>query len=82
MANCDITLSLPEDLLKQARIIAAKRDTSVSRMIADTLKEIVEHETGYERARQRNTERLEKGFYLGTGGKVNWARDDLHDRRL
>lgn len=82
MANRNITLSLPEELLKQARIIAVKRDTSVSRMVADTLQEIVERETGYEQARQRSIARLEKGFHLGTGGKASWTRDELHDRRL
>ena len=82
MANRNITLSLPEETLKQARLIAAKRDTSVSRMVADTLKEIVERETGYEQARQRSIARLEKGFHLGTAGKATWTRDELHDRRL
>lgn len=82
MANRNITLSLPEELLKQARIVAAKRDMSVSRLVADTLKEIVERESGYEEARQRSIERLEKGFHLGTGGKIRWTRDELHDRRF
>jgi predicted transcriptional regulator len=81
MATRNITLSLPEELLKQARIIAAKRDTSVSRMVSDTLQEIVERETGYEQARQRSISRLEKGFHLGTGGKASWTRDEVHDRR-
>ncbi len=82
MATRNITLSLPEDLLKQARVIAAKRDTSVSRMVADTLREIVERESGYEQARQRSISRLEKGIHLGTAGKARWTRDELHDRRL
>ena len=60
MANRNITLSLPEDLLKQARIIAAECDTSVSRLVADALKEIVERRTGYEQARRRSIARLEK----------------------
>lgn len=80
MANRNITLSLSEDLLKEARIIAVKRGTSVSRLVADTLKGIVERETGYEQARKRSIARLEKGFHLGTGGKASWTRDDLHER--
>lgn len=80
MANRNITLSLPEELLRQAKVIAIKRDTSVSRMVADTLKEIVERETGYERARERSLARLEQGFHLGTGGKASWTRDELHER--
>lgn len=80
MANRNITLSLPEELVKQARIVAAKRDTSVSQLVADMLKEIVERETGFERARQRSLARLEKGFHLGTGGQTSWTRDELHER--
>ena len=82
MANRNITLSLPEDILKEARIIAAERDTSVSRLVADALKEIVERKTGYQQARRRSIARLEKGFHLGTDGRVRWTRDELHDRRF
>lgn len=82
MANRNITLSLPEDLLKQARVIAAKRDTSVSRLVADTLREIVERESGYEEARREYMAIVDQGFDLGGKGKVRYTRDELHDRRL
>lgn len=82
MANRNITLSLPEETLKQARIIAAERDTSVSRMVADALKEIVERETGYEQARREFMALVEQGFDLGGKGEVRYTRDELHDRRL
>ncbi len=39
MANQDINLSLPEDDLREARILAARRGTSVSQLLARMLRE-------------------------------------------
>lgn len=44
------------------------------------LVEIVEKEEGYEEARQQHLAILEQGFDLGTQGKINWSRDELHER--
>ena len=38
----NITLSLEKDLLRKARILAAKKSTSISRLIADELATIVQ----------------------------------------
>ena len=46
MSNQNITLSLPEEDLRAARILAASRGTSVSHLLAWMLKELVEQETG------------------------------------
>jgi hypothetical protein len=80
MANQNITLSLPEEDLREARILAARRGTSVSQLLAHVLREIVERETGYDAAKERNLARLHEGADLGTGGRITWSRDDLHDR--
>lgn len=76
----NVTLALPADLLRSARILAVQRDTSVSRLLADVLKELVEVESGYALARQRSMARLEQGLALGTNGRVEWRRNDLHER--
>ena len=76
----NVTLALPADLLRRARILAVQRDTSVSRLLADVLEELVETENGYALARQRSLARLEQGFGLGTNGRVEWRRNDLHER--
>ncbi len=76
----NITLSLPSEELKRVRILAAQRGTSVSRLLADTLRDLVEREEGYSAARRRNQRRLRQGFVLGTRGDSSWARDDLHAR--
>jgi hypothetical protein len=80
MANQNITLSLPEEDLREARILAARRGTSVSQLLARMLRETVERETGYDAARERSLALLHQGADLGTGGRITWSRDDLHER--
>lgn len=80
VSNQNITLSLPEEDLREARILAASRGTSVSQLLARMLRELVEQETGYARARDRSLARLREGMDLGTGGHIAWSRDDIHER--
>ena len=80
MANQNITLSLPEEDLREARILAARRGTSVSQLLAGVLRETVEREMGYDAAKQRSLALLREGADLGTDGRVTWSRDDLHER--
>jgi len=80
MTNQNITLSLPEEDLREARILAARRGTSVSQMLARMLRDLVEQESGYARARDRSLARLHQGMDLGTNGHVGWSRDSIHER--
>jgi hypothetical protein len=80
VSNQNITLSLPEEDLREARILAASRGTSVSQLLARMLKELIEQETGYTRARNRSLARLREGMDLGTGGHIGWSRDSVHER--
>jgi hypothetical protein len=80
MANQNITLSLPEEDLREARILAARRGTSVSQLLARMLRETVERETGYDDAREHSLALLNQGIDLGTSGHVTWSRDELHER--
>ena len=74
----NITLKLDSDVLKEARVLAAERGSSVSRLLSEKLEELVSDAKGYERARKRATARLRVGFDLG------WtrprSRDELHER--
>jgi hypothetical protein len=63
-----------------ARILAARRGTSVSQLLARLLREMVERETGHDAARQHDLARLREGTDLGTGGRITWSRDSLHER--
>ena len=80
MANQNITLSLPEEALREARMLAARRGTSVSQLLARMLADLVEQENGYAGARERSLSRLRDAADLGTGGQVTWSRDSVHER--
>jgi hypothetical protein len=74
----NLTLSVDSTLLRDAKVLAARRGTSVSRLMADQLEELVRRDLGYERARQRALARLEHGFDLGWTPPT--SRDELHER--
>ena len=80
MANRNITLSLPEEDLREARVLAARRGTSISQLLARMLRETVERETGYDAAKDHSLAILREGMDLGTGGRMTWTRDALHER--
>jgi len=80
METRNITLSLPDRVLREAKIIAAQKGTSVSALVASALTELVERESGYAAARERSLTRMRQGLDLGTGGQIDWSRDELHER--
>lgn len=76
----NITLALPERLLRDIKILAAERHTSVSRLLTETMELLVSRQAGFERAKKRSMRRLRAGHDLGTKGRAGWTRDDLHAR--
>lgn len=80
MENRNITLSLPDEVLREAKVVAARRGTSLSALLAGALTELVERESGYAAAKARSLASLGKGRDLGTGGTIRWGRDELHER--
>jgi uncharacterized radical SAM superfamily protein len=80
MEKQNVTLSIPKALLKQAKLIAARQDKSLSQLLKESLEEKVREELDYGKARKRQLQHLRKGLDLGSMGKVKAARDDLHAR--
>lgn len=78
--NQNITLSLPRKLLKQAKRVAADRETSVSALMAEALSRLADEDRRYAAARRRSLAALKSARSLGTQGRRNWSRDDLHER--
>jgi hypothetical protein len=73
----NITLKLESDLIREARVLAAEEDTSISAMLAARLEQIVRERKSYQRARGRALARLREGMDLQwTSG----SRDEIHDR--
>ncbi len=80
MADVEITITLPEDLLQDAETVAGERRTSLSQLVLAGLREIIASHHEYEAARRRSMARMERGFDLGTQGRITWTRDELHAR--
>ena len=73
----NITLSLEKELIKKGKIVAAKKETSISKMLGELLKEIVDKEDQYEAAKRNALQILQQGLHLG--GSITWKREDLYD---
>ena len=80
MDTQNITLALPRALLKKAKIVAAKRETSVSALVAASLEDLVRADDAFEPAMERALARARAGYDLGSRGRVMVARDELHER--
>ena len=74
----NITLTLDEDLIQRARVLAARRNRSVSALLREELSRLVASDEAYETAKRAALARLERGAHLG-GGLLP-RRDELHDR--
>lgn len=77
MAKRNLTIQLDEQMVRKAKVVAAKRGTSVSRLVADELEDLVEADARYEEARERAMKAL--GNAERRGGR-NWKREALHRR--
>jgi hypothetical protein len=71
-------LSIDARLLKRARVVAAERGVSVSALLAEELRDLVEQEAAYEQAKSKALALLAEPFRLG--GKRIKDRAALHDR--
>ena len=76
MARRNLTVQLDEDTIRQARILAAERGTSVSGLVARELEQLVAQNVRYEEARRRAVELMKES--APRGGRT-WQRDDLHE---
>lgn len=74
----NITLRLDADLLREAKVLAARKGSSVSRLMTEQLEELVRKDREYERAQRRALARLERGFDLRWTPPA--SRDELHER--
>lgn len=73
----NLTLSLPAELIRSAKVLAAKRGTSLNGMVRESLEGMVRSEDTVQDALQRILSFSAEGLYLTTR-KV--SREELHDR--
>jgi hypothetical protein len=75
----NITLTMPESLVRRARVVAAQRDTSVSALVADLLQQLVDDTADYDAIWAAEEAAMAAGIGMRMGD-VTWTREDLHER--
>ena len=78
LMKTNVTLRVDADLLREAKVLAAKRNSSVSRLLADLLEDLVRGDRSYEAARKRALARLAEGYDWGWQRPAD--RGELHER--
>ena len=77
----NITLSLPDDLVKRVRKIAVDQDTTLTGLVREYLMGVAKLDSKAGRKR-REREALERSFerFQFSVGKKTWKRQDLYER--
>ena len=74
----NLTVSLDRGTIRKAKILAAKRNTSVTKLLADYVEEMVAEDERYDAARRAALDYMRKGFPMG--GQIAADRGDWHER--
>lgn len=74
----NVTISISPDIVRKAKILAARRSTSISGLLAEQIEILVGADEAYERSERSALALLEEGFHLG--GFTPASRDELHER--
>lgn len=74
----NLTLSLDRETIRKARVLAAKRSTSISALLTLHIESLFGKEDAYADAKRQALALLDKGLDLG--GEIRAGRDELHQR--
>jgi hypothetical protein len=74
----NLTLSPDRRTIQKAKVLAARRCTSISGLLAHQIEVLVGEDEAYARAARQATALLDHGFKLG--GTIHATRDELHER--
>ena len=74
----NITVTVPDQVYRRARVRAAARDTSVSALVREVLAGLGDEESDFERRKRLQAEVLASVRRFKAGGRLK--RDEVHDR--
>ena len=75
----NVTLSLPDTLLRKFRIYAATRNQSMTSLAAQAIRDLMERDEQTAAAKRRFLERIRNAPDRGTGAR-KWTREEMHER--
>ena len=74
----NLTLSLDENLLRQARTVCQKRRTTLTQVIREFLEKLAHEDEQYREAQKFIEEKIrQKPIWVG---EKTWTREELHER--
>ncbi|HVV35095.1 MAG TPA: hypothetical protein VHC63_00720 [Acidimicrobiales bacterium] len=79
MTKQNVTIQLDGETIREAKVLAARRGTSLSALLAAELQRLVADDERYEAARQRAEAALSNA--RPRGGR-RWTRDAIYDRAV
>ena len=74
----NITVTIDAKLAHEAKVLAARRGTSLSRLVSEKLEELVRYDIAYEAAMKKAIADMDNAPALGFNNPV--SRDELHER--
>lgn len=75
----NVTLSISKDILHRAKIIAVKRNISLSGLMKEYLEKLLAGEEGYQQVQEFCLQEMKKGYDIGVKPS-SYTRGDLHER--
>ena len=73
----NLTLQLSRPTIAKAKLLAAVRETSISKLVAEAIENLIRDDEHYQRAHRLAERLLKKGFHLRA---TTLRRDELHER--
>lgn len=74
----NITVSLPDEIYRKARVKAAERDTSVSALVREFLVNLGEEESDFEHRKRLQDEVIASVKNFRAGDRL--SREEIHER--
>ena len=74
----NLTIQLDENTIKMARIVAARRSISISRLVAEEIKKASDSEDYWLTSKRTALNQLKQPFHLG--GRKLPSRESLYER--
>jgi len=76
----NLTVSVPDDVYRLARVRAAESDSSVSALVADYLRSLGDRDAEFERLEAQQKRVQERITRFRAGDRL--SRDELHERSV
>lgn len=76
----NITVSVPDDIYREARIRAAERGRSVSALVGEYLRSLSDREAEFSRLRAQQRQIVSEIKNFSAGDRL--GRDEVHERAL